>query len=263
MYEQNLIQAGLSGDQAKIYEILLTNGPSPASTVKQKSDLSRPMVYKVLGQLQALSLVEKKEEKGAVATFCTIHPLKLQEMVEQKKRAAEGAAQALEGVIAELTSQYNLAVGKPGVRFYEGFAGIVRVLEDSLSAKKEIYSYADLESIDAYIPEINKEYVKKRERRGIKKKGIVLDTPFARQFLKGYYPGITETRLIKTETPPFETVMQIYDNKISYITLSDTNIIGVIIEDRRIYAMHKHLFDYLWERAETPASEIKSLENET
>lgn len=210
------------------------------------------MVYKVLSQMEATGLAEKKEEKGAVTRFNAVHPLKLKEMTEQKGKQAQSALQALEAVMADLSSHYNLAAGKPGVRFYEGLEGVNRVLEDSLSAKEEIYSYADLESIDSYIPEINKEYVKKRERLKIKKKGIVLDTPFARKFLENYYPGITETRLIKGAATPFTTVMQVYDNKISYITLSKENVIGVIIEDPHIYAMHKYLFEYLWERAEIP-----------
>ena len=71
----------------------------------------------------------------------------------------------------------------------------------------------------------------------IKKKGIVVDTPFARTFLKNYAPGVTETKLIERDMSAFHTVMQIYDGKISYITLSEENLIGVIIADPRIYEM--------------------------
>jgi hypothetical protein len=49
---------------------------------------------------------------------------------------------------------------------------------------------------------------------------------------------------------PFNSVMQIYDGKISYITLSKTSKIGVIIEDKNIYQMHKSLFEYIWSKAE-------------
>jgi hypothetical protein len=124
---------------------------------------------------------------------------------------------------------------------------MTRVLEDSLTSKTEIYSYADIEAIQKYIPTVNKKYVKKRNDLKLKKKGIALDTPFTRKFLKDYYPGITETKLIDTkDAPDFQTVMQIYDGKISYLTLSEKKKMGVIIEDRHIYNMHKYLFEYLW-----------------
>ena len=45
--------------------------------------------------------------------------------------------------------------------------------------------------------------------------------------------------------------MQIYDNKISYLTLSDKEMIGVIIEDKYIYKMHKDLFEYMWKNIST------------
>ena len=44
--------------------------------------------------------------------------------------------------------------------------------------------------------------------------------------------------------------MQIYDGKISYISLSEGQMIGTIIEDQAIYKMHKALFDFTWSRAE-------------
>ena len=79
----------------------------------------------------------------------------------------------------------------------------------------------------------------------------MLDTPFARDFLKDYHKQTTDIRLIKQDSSPFHSVMQIYDNKISYITLSDKEMIGVIIEDPHIFEMHKYLFEYSWDKAES------------
>ena len=50
--------------------------------------------------------------------------------------------------------------------------------------------------------------------------------------------------------------MQIYDNKVSYITLSDKEMIGVIIEDKHIYTMNRDLFDFNWELAQNIDSGI-------
>jgi hypothetical protein len=138
------------------------------------------------------------------------------------------------------------------VRYFEGIEGIQAVLNDSLRAHETIYSFADLESIEKYIPAINKKYVEEREKRGLRKRGIVLDTPFARTFLQDYIPGLTETRVIPVTSIPFQTVMQMYDRTISYITLTDEHTIGVIVEDPHITTMHRHLFEHIWATASEP-----------
>lgn len=247
MYEQFLAQAGITSDQAIIYEVLLKNGPLPAGKISQKTPLKRGLIYKVLDQLVEIDLVLKKDTPGMVTLFEPAHPLKLKELAEKREYAAKQAQLALEGNLGYLISDYNLISGKPGIRFFEGLDGIRRVLEDSLTSHTEILTYADIESIQKYIPEINKEYVAKRERLDIKKKGILLDTPFARNFLSGYHRAITDYKLIKYDAVPFQTVMQIYDNKVSYLTLGDKDLIGTIIDDPRIYNMHKYIFEYLWD----------------
>ncbi len=257
-YFQTLTQAGLEADQAHVYEALLQNGPLTAGRIHQRTPLKRGLVYKVLEELQALGLVTKKDALGKVAIFEPAHPLKLKELAETKEKQAKQAQGALEGVLPQLTSQFNLASGKPGVRFFEGRDGIWEVLKDSLTAKGEIYSYADIESIVKYINEINQKYVATRERLKIQKKGIVLDTPFNRKYLSDYHTTVTDVKLISYNSPAFESVMQIYDNKVSYITLSPDKMIGVIIDDPRIYQLHKWLFEWSWQHGYDLETTLKS-----
>lgn len=246
-YLQLMVAAGLEPDQALIYELLLKSGPLKAGKIAQKSPLKRGLVYKILDELVDLGLVIKNEPLGKVAIFEPVHPLKLKDLAESREQKFKTAQLALDGIMGQLSSDYNLSLNKPGVQFFEGLDGIKKILEDSLSAKTEIYSYADIESIHKYIKDINEDYIKKRERLQIKKKGIVLDTPFARNYLKNYHRKITDTKFIKYNAPPFQTIMQIYDNKISYITLDPQKMVGVLIQDPHIYQMHKYLFEFLWE----------------
>ena len=208
------------------------------------------MVYKTLEQLIEMGLVEKKDNIGKIALFSPLHPNVLRKILEKKDQEIKAVEMSLNSVINKLSSDFNLISGRPNVQFFEGLEGMKKVLEDSLSTQTEIYSYADIEAIQKYFPDVNAEYVKKREKFNIKKKVILLDTPFARNFVKDYYKNVTDTKFINTKTVPFQTVMQIYDNKVSYITLSDKEIVGVIIEDKHIYTMHKDLFEYTWENAE-------------
>jgi sugar-specific transcriptional regulator TrmB len=248
-YLASLSQAGLTYTQAKIYELLLKNGPLKAGKIHQKTDLKRGLVYKVLEELVDLGMVNKKEP-GKVAIFEAEHPAKLKDLAEKQEQKAKTAQLVLDGLLGQMISEFNLVSGRPGVQFFEGKEGIKRVLEDSLTSRTEIYSYADIDAINKYINDLNMDYVAKREKLKLKKKGIFLDTPETRRLLAGYHTDITESRVIKHSGTPFATVMQIYDNKISYITLTRERMIGVIVEDPLIYHMHLYLFEYMWSTAE-------------
>lgn len=264
-YQQYLLQAGLSKDQAALYETLVSKGELPAARAAKESGVPRTLAYVVLKQLETMGLVEKREDVGKVAQFAATHPLRLQEIAEQKKKEAEVALAALKDALPELSSAYGLALGKPGIRFFEGFIGVQHVLNDSLSAKEIIRTYADLAAIRTYIPDINATYVKERARRKVEKRGLVPDTEENRGFVRGYdgtFKGVTDTKFIQCDKAPFSTVMQIYDNKVSYISLGTEHLIGVILEDPRIYTMHKTLFDHLW--AVTPEiSEVAGARSNT
>lgn len=237
---------GLSSEQIAIYQALLEYGKMPASTIASKTGISRVITYKLLDQLVSLGIAEKIETPKSVATFAPADPENLKSLVTKKKQELATLETNCETAISLLKPQFNILRDKPGVRFYEGPEGIKKVLEDSLFAEEVIYSYADIDAIEKRIPEINAEYVKKRDKRGIRKKGILPDTPRAREILAHYHSEITEARLAKLPIDSFPTVMQIYDGKVSYITFSDKDMIGTIIEDKNIYTMHKSLFEYLW-----------------
>lgn len=253
MYEQTLQQSGLDADQALVYETLLQGGVMTAGAVHKKVPLKRGLTYKILDELAELGLIEKKKEEGKKIVFQAKHPLELKELIEKREREAKDARMALEGVLPSLISDFNMVSGKPGVSVFEGERGIWQVLNDSLTTKGEIYSYADIETIAKNIDEINRKYVARRERLGINKKGIILDTPFAREYLKSYHKMVTDVKFIQLENVvPFQSIMQIYDGKISYITLAREKKIGVIIQDEHLYQMHKYLFEYLWKITPNP-----------
>lgn len=248
MYEELLTKVGLSPDQAKIYEILLKFGVMPASKASLKAGIKRGLGYKVIEQLTALGLIEKIDKK--VALFVAAHPSKIKDLIQKREDELRLISSTLSGALGTMISDYNLNSGKPNVQFFEGEEGVKKILEDSLYSREEILSYADITSVVKYIPQINKWYAEQREKRQVKKRGILLDTKEAREILASYHRAVTDSKLIKLDTPPFESIMQIYDGKISYISLSEDQMIGTIVEDKAIYEMHKALFNFTWNKAD-------------
>ena len=248
MFEQSLIQLGLSYTQSAVYEVLLKNGPLPAGKIAKKTAFKRGLVYKMLDDLIKHGLVQKEEEKGKVAVFEVKHPLELRDLAEKKQQEAQDAKIALEGVLPAIISEFNLVSQKPGILFFEGEKGVKEVINDTLSSRTTIHTYADMEEVNRYIKKINAEYAKKRDRLKIDKKVLLVDSEYTKNFLDKYQKTNLDIRFVKN-IPHFATVMQIYDNKVSYVTLAKDKMIGIIIQDANIYAMHKILFENMWESA--------------
>ena len=249
-YSQSLIEAGLTKDEALVYETLVLRGPLQAGVLARHTPLSRPLVYKVLSGLEAVGLVEKRDEPGKVALFAPAHPLKLKELLDKRFESAQNAKVALDGAIGHMISDFNLRSGKPGVRFYEGKEGAKAILFESLSAKEEIYTYADSETIDRYVAKENEEYVRARIKRGIRKKILMPDTPGSRKECLQNDSTLTDIRLLPASNAPlFSTAIQVYDNVVSYLTFTDQFIGGTQIHDPAIYRVHRYLFENAWQSA--------------
>jgi HTH-type transcriptional regulator, sugar sensing transcriptional regulator len=246
---QNLfISAGLTGVQAEILDFLLKNGEEKASEIAKKINRPRGVVYNSLESLLLLELAEKTEKRGQVARFKPCHPGKLEKLFEEKEKGLKQEKKALLTALPDLISSYNLASNKPGVKFFEGEEGLKQALYDTLASKTEIYTFADIKAIEDNLKEINEEYARRREKSGIKKKLIVEDNEFNRNFFRNFSSETTLVRYIPEGLYPFSSGMQIYDDKISYQTLAPENKIAVIIEDKNIYLLNKAFFEIFWNK---------------
>lgn len=245
--EKILIEAGLSEEQAAVYSSLLDKGPLKAGSISSWTGIKRGLIYKVLDQLESMGLISKKGGEGTVAVFAPEHPSRLAEIMERKEKSMALAKETVMFSLGSLSSKFNLLSGKPNVQFFEGKEGVSKVMRDSFTSQTEILTFADNEAMNKYYPELNKENIEARKNSNIKKRLISIDTPYIRELAKNDNPEITDRRLIDSEK--FSTVMQIYDNKVTYITLDPHKEIGVIIEDNSIYEMQKMIFEKVWENA--------------
>ncbi len=244
-----LVDLGLTKDEATIYSSLLEYGQMPARTVALRSDIGRQLTYKILDDLIEKGIVEKKETGTKILLFAPVHPRELEKLLEKKKEEVKNTENALSESLGGMISKYNLFIGKPNVQFFEGLEGVMKVAQDSLNSKTDICSFVDTEAVLAIYPELNKEYVSKRLKNDVKKKIISTDSPLLREIVKHDDKNFTEQRIVKKKIH-FATVVMIYDNKVSFITLDPKKNIGIIIEDPDIYKTNKAIFDYIWDGAE-------------
>lgn len=254
MYQEILNAAGLSQKEAEIYEILLSEGELTAGKLHKKTPYKRSLVYKALDELIDKGLILKLDAPGKVATFRIEHPIKIKERLEDKAKKLNYYQKSAEEMLPQLISSYNLAFNKPGIKFYEGEEGLIKVLENTLASKSDIYLFINPKVIfeNENIKEINEEYKKKRERAGIRKKIIRLGPPPELTFGRANdrYDAITEIRYMEEKSFPFVSSIQIYDGKISYQLMEKNNIISILIHSQHIYEMHRTWFDFCWKKLE-------------
>lgn len=249
MHKDLFIELGLSQNEAIIYEYLLINGESLAGNIIKKTPLKRGVVYNALTDLVKKDLI-KQSKKDGILSFSPNHPDKLREYVENREREAKKAEISLESQMPMLLSSFNLISNQPGIRIYEGKDGLKKVLNDSLSSRTEILTYADIFGMEKYLGRANDEYVKHRKELNIKKRGIVADTPYAREYLKDYDRDVTDIKFVDGEKYPMFIEMEIYDNKVSFMTFSEKKLIGVIIENEEMYKTQRSIFEIVWKNVE-------------
>lgn len=247
MFANELTQLGLSPEESAVYEVLIGAKQLSASQILEKIPYKKGNLYNILAELEEKGLVIKSD-KVRNATFEAAHPNRVLELIERKDQELHKAKVTIEAALPQILSTYNLHHSKPGVRFFEGEAGMKAAAYDSLTAKSEILSYVDLGALQGH-KLLEDDYVKKRDRLGIKKRWLTADIPFVYQDAKSYDWTNTDIRLMPADIDLGYTVLQIYDDKINYVTLEKGKLIAVIIEDKNITTMQKTLFELIWKNA--------------
>lgn len=253
MYEQALMQAGLTHEQALMYETLASSGALKAGTLSRRVGLKRGLTYKILEELIALGLV-KKEDTGAVARFVPAHPAELRKVAETKERQARDAQHALDGALPQLTSSYNLAFHRPGIEFFEGKDGLIRMYERLLSAGKAIDSIEDKGEMAKLLGEYIKQFIAKRVRLGITNRVIApSDNPINPSSPR----ELRETHVIPTAELPFRMDIKIAGDFVALATFQKEHPVGVLLENPEIAENFRMLFSYLWKKTLGPSAQVK------
>ena len=239
-----LKELGLTETEAMIYELLLGKGPQVARDLVKPSGIGRGNVYNVLVQLQTKGLILSKEGKHTI--YEAVDPSNLRNLLDRKLQEAKRLERAFSDVLPQLSSAFTLSIGKPAIQIFEGLEGVERVLADSLTTQGEILTIVDPEAISQNILDIEARYIKKRVAKQISKRIIMPDTPIARTWIAEQPTPFTQNRLAPGFNGGFNTAVEIYDQRLSYITLSGDRIISVLINEKNLAALQRAQFEYLW-----------------
>jgi len=256
----SLTELGLGPNEALLYEILLKNPNATIPVLTKASQMTRTMVYYVLNNLIGLELAQaEKADKKTI--YNAAPPEKLEDFLADQEKELQRQKNALKGIVSDLGSLYRLSHNKPGVRFFEGMEGIKEVLEDTLAnnTQKMILTFSDAAGYATYLKDWNtSHYAPKRKKLGIFEKVIIPNHPLALEFLKNYKSNeVTEVLFVDHQSYPFKTEINIYENKVSFVTFSPKAHIGAIVESKEIADTMTAIFNFTWQIGKKYCAELQ------
>lgn len=134
MLHADLFQTlGLSPNEARIYEALLTFGGSGVSTIALRSSVHRRNAYDAVHRLIEKGLVSEVFSQGETI-YEAVEPGKLMELVKDKERLLDAA---LPGLFSTYRSQR--AVQRAYI--YKGVEGMKNFLREALKVGEDMYEF--------------------------------------------------------------------------------------------------------------------------
>lgn len=244
---------GLSQSQGVVYHTLLRAGLLTASALaKRIPHVSRPMVYKVLDELESLELIDKHETKGQTTTFQAKHPFLLRNLIAREQAKLAGHKTALDNVLPELVSQFITATSKPGVRILPGREGLLDLYDDILNENQDILLMRSPRDDD--VPDLAilvEHQIAAQVKQGIRTRAITPFEELSRQTIKYFdEKRLVDRRIISKEKFDIPAQIIVYSDKVA-ITAFDEELMTTIIENEAINRTYRIVFEYIWNAATT------------
>ena len=133
MHGETLQALGLSPNEAKIYEALISYGGSGVSTISLRSGVHRRNAYDTLRRLIEKGLVYEIFTQGETV-YEAVEPGKLMEIVKEKERMLEGA-------LPSLLSTYTKKRAPQQAYIYTGIEGMKNFLREALRVGEDMYEF--------------------------------------------------------------------------------------------------------------------------
>jgi sugar-specific transcriptional regulator TrmB len=254
---KHLEKIGFGDKSALVYATLLERGGAYPSAIAEATKLNRSTVYKLLLDLSVKGLVTEVE-RAKKLYYQVERPEKLLHFTKNKIKLAEEQFDNAERLMPRLTDIFSSYDERPKIRFFEGRNAISNICTDMISEpnRYEMLSFSNAKLFRNYLPESElREFVRGKERLGITTRGILPDTVEDREYANNVFSGVKRNiwpkmRFVPSEQFPFEAELTTYgENKVAITKLTETNVIGIIIEDKTIHGMIKMIFEIAWLQA--------------
>lgn len=233
---ENLKSAGLTENEAIVYEKLLELGSKPIGVISKKTGLHRRVVYDVTDRLIQKGLIGYIVENGR-KIFSASNPERFKEMIREKENEI---SQALPFMMELFNSAKEKQ--KEDTLFFKGKEGLKSIFEDQLSEGKELFIMGASPEAYEIFPFYFGWFDKARVKKKMKAKIIFdkLDKPIK--------ISLAEIRYLP-EKYSSNLAINIYGDKVAIILWSKENPFGILIKNKEISEGYRKQFEMMWKMA--------------
>ena len=246
LVEKTLRDIGLSNNESLIFGVLLQSRSMLASHIALETHLNRTTTYGVLKELIKKGLVSKDTRHG-MSVYQSIAPKLLPAYIGRRREELEEQEKALRKIVPQLNLMREKIKTLPNVRFFEGVEGVKQAYEDTLINNKGKQLH-DFTGTDAIYKKMGIEWLRyywnKRSKLGIQCTVIAPDTEWSAIMKSEDKKYLRTTKLIPGEFP-FDSEIDIYDNKVGVFSFSQESPVAIIIEDETIKRTMRIFFDFM------------------
>jgi len=242
MYREIFTELGLSKNEAKIYEVLLSTGDTTAATISRKTSIHRRNTYDTLERLTKKGLVSPIFTKGE-HLYQAVNPDKLMTMLKEK-------VEKLHTILPELQKAYHAKEREEATYIYKGKEGLKNYVRELLASEGDGYSLGAKGLLHTISPTLSTELWTQLKKQ--KRNFYTLYDPRIPKMI----PEVLKDEGGKQKILPKEYessgVVDIFGDYV--VTFANVGV-GQITEDTTIFVMvNEHLADsyrtwfrYLWD----------------
>ena len=234
--EHALEKLGLSKKECELYLSLVKAGKLSATELSQKTGINRRSVYDSLASLTNLGFVNyaiiEKKKLFRASDFSSLSGL-----IEEKKSIVNFLKPELERISS--TEEKS-----PIVEIYSGLKAIKGIFEKILKKKEVIYIYGGSMPAKGLFKIYYIQWTKKRHKKGIKIKGIFIDSLETKKFVKSL--PLTTAKFIEKEL--FSPAFWWLQGKNVYLVFFQQTPTIVSIESKELAKTYLHSFNLLWKK---------------
>lgn len=233
-----LKQLGLSSGEAKVYLAVLELGQASVTRIAQKARLKRTSCYGLIDALRERGFV-RQTKAGKRTVYDAADPRVFLDILADQTKAAQLLLPTLRALAGAVDK-------KPQVFFFEGRDGLKHLYKETLAyPDAKIRAWLSAAAFRAEGRWFDEQYRPSRIRQKIYTLAIVSDAPETRGYRDHDVAGFHRTRIDMSGMLGVDSDVLIFGGK-HVALLSWEEMVGVVIESKRIHDTLRSIFDIHW-----------------
>lgn len=243
MYESILEGLGLTSNESKVYEALLSSGNSSIEQIAIRSKAHRRNIYDVLAKLMEKGLISETFVHNR-KEYRAIHPSRLMDLLQEKEKR-------LASVLPEMEKRFSRFEEDEAAYIYKGINGFKQYLQDILEVGETVYFIgAKAFWLDPRLQHFLVKFDQERKRKGI-------------DFMHIFDYEVKEQKpeILKLVGQPYKFLPKEYssptsvdifgDRVVTFVGLKpgqlDEEPIQFVMRSRRLAEGYKKFFRFMWD----------------